>query len=275
VDYEEIIFERRDAIAVIRLNRPEKKNALSPTMNAEILDAVTQVESDPGIRGLVFTGVGDSFSAGLDLDESFLKTFQDVDPPRYRRVFDPILSWYQKLYNLQCPTVAAINGHCYGGGVVPVSLCDVAVAADTAVFALSEINFAHFPAGGSTWAASHFLLPKHYMYLCLSGDRIGADEALRMGLVTKVVPSQELEAETWRIAERLAEKHPTAYSTAKTMCRMTPPMQLWEAIELEMAHLHENLFLSEGEMINVALGQFERKQLRPGTGQVYTREGER
>lgn len=274
MSYEEIAFDVNDDIATLRLARPEKKNALSPVMNSEILDALTRVESGDKIRALVFTGSGDSFSAGLDLDESFLRTFQNVDPPRYRYVFEPILTWYKKLYDLPCPTIAAVNGHCYGGGLVPVSLCDVAVASDAAVFALSEINFAHFPAGGTTWAVSHFLLPKHYMYLCLSGDRISADEALRMGLLTKVVPAAELEAETLRVATRLAKKHPVAYSTAKTMCRMTPSMQLWEAIELEMAHIHENLFMTKGEMIDVALRQFERKELRPGTGQSYERTGE-
>lgn len=272
--YQEIALTVVDGIATIRLNRPEKKNALSPTMNAEILQAITAIEEDDAIRAVVLTGSGDSFSAGLDLDESFLKTFQEVDPPRYREVFEPILSWYRKLHELPRPTIAAVNGHCYGGGLVPVSLCDVAIAADTAKFALSEINFAHFPAGGTTWAVSHFLLPKHYMYLCLSGDQIAAEEALRMGLVTKVVPATELEAETLRVSTRLAGKHPVAYATAKSMCRMTPSMQLWEAIELEMAHLHENLFLTQGEMIRVALRQFERKEVRPGMGEAYQRRKE-
>lgn len=272
--YEEIIFEIQDAIATIQLNRPDKKNALSPAMNSEILDAVSRVEADPDVRALVLTGSDDSFSAGLDLDESFLKTFNEVDPRRYRKVFEPILSWYKKLYALGCPTIAAVNGHCYGGGLVPVSLCDITIAADTAAFGLSEINFAHFPAGGTTWAVSHFLLPKHYTYLCLSGDQISADEALRMGLVTKVVPAADLKSETARITGQLAAKHPVAYATAKTMCRMTRGMQLWEAIELEMAHLHENLFLTEGEMIRVALKQFEEKKLRPGIGETYRPESE-
>jgi feruloyl-CoA hydratase/lyase len=275
MEYTEIEYDVRDGIATVTLARPEKKNALSPSMNAEILDAVTRVESDPSIRALVLTGAGDSFCAGLDLDESFLKTFQEVDPERYRAVFEPILRWYRKLWDLRRPTIAAVNGHCYGGGVVPVSLCDVAIASEDAVFALSEINFAHFPAGGSTWAASHFLLPKHYTYLCLSGDRIDAAEAHRIGLVTKVVPAEGLAGETYRVAGRLAAKHPAAYATAKKMCRMTPLMPLADAIELEMAHIHENLFLSEGEMISVALRQFERKEFRPGTGESYDRTGQR
>jgi feruloyl-CoA hydratase/lyase len=276
VAYSEIEFEMRGAIAVVRLNRPDRKNALSPEMNAELLDVFTRIEQDPSVRGVVLTGSADSFSSGLDLNESFLETFQTVDPDRYRWVFDSILAWYRKLYDLGCPTLAAVNGHCYGGGIVPVSLCDVALAADTAMFGLSEINFAHFPAGGSTWAVSHFLAPKHYYYLCLSGDPIDAETAARMGLVTRVVPAADLETETWRLVEKLAGKHPVAYRTAKTMCRMTPRMRLDEAIELEMAHIHENLFLTEGEMVKVALKQFAGKRLRPGTGQTYVpeREGE-
>ena len=168
-------------------------------------------------------------------------------------------------------TVAAVNGHSYGGGLVPVSLCDVAIASDKSRYCLSEINFAHFPAGGTTWAVSHFLLPKHYEYLCLSGDRIDAEEAYRMGLVTKVVPHDELEDAAWEMIKKLANKHPNAYKTAKTMCRMTRKMPLWEAIELEMAHIHENYFLTEGEMVKIALKQFKDGKIKTGTGETYSK----
>ncbi len=267
--YQLVQFEEREHIAIIRLNRPEKKNAFSPEMNEELLDVFTRIERDASIRGVLFTGVDDSFSAGLDLDRSFLQTMEESNSANFRRVMEPILAWYQKLWNLMRPTVAAVNGHAYGGGFVPVSLCDVAIASDRAMFGLPEINFAHFPAGGSTWAASHFLLPKHFQYLCLSGDRIDAQEAYRMGLVSKVVPHDALEAQAWAMITKLAAKHPEAYRTAKTMCRMTRKMQLWEAIELEMAHIHENYFLSEGEMVKVALRQFKDKQIKTGTGETY------
>jgi trans-feruloyl-CoA hydratase/vanillin synthase len=272
VSYSEIDYVVSENIALITLNRPAKKNALSPTMNNEILDAVTRIEADPSIRGVLFTGAGDSFCAGLDLDLSFLKTMEAGTPEPFQQVMDPILGWYRKLYDLPKPTVAAVNGHCYGGGLVPVSLCDVAIASDNAVFGLSEINFSHFPAGGSTWAASHFLLPKHALYLCLSGDPISADDAFRMGLVSVVVEHASLADEAWRLVTRLAEKNPHAYKTAKTMCRMTPRMQLWEAIELEMAHIHENYFFTEGEMVKRALQLFAGKNLRPGTGDTYRDE---
>jgi trans-feruloyl-CoA hydratase/vanillin synthase len=271
--YEQIILEQKEDIAIIRLNRPEKKNAFTPKMDEEILDAVIKIERDPSIRGVIFTGSGDSFSAGLDLDVSFLQTMQESDSKNFRAVMDPILDWYRKFYDLPKPTVAAVNGHAYGGGVVPVSLCDVAIASDKAQFALSEINFAHFPAGGTTWAVSHFLHPKHQMYLCLSGDRIDAQEAMRMGFVNKVVPHEKLEEEAWKMVKRLAGKHPSAYKTAKTMCRMTRYMQLWEAIELEMAHLHENYFLSEGEMVKIALKQFKDKKIKTGAGEDYKKGG--
>lgn len=268
--YTEIIYEVRDQIAIVRLNRPDRKNALSPALNREVLDAVTRIEQDETIRGVLLTGSGDSFSSGLDLDASFIQTMEEADSANFRRVMEPCLAWYTKLYNLMIPTVAAVNGHCYGGGVNPVSICDVAVASDRARFALSEINFAHFPAGGSSWSATSFLLPKHAYYLCLSGERIDAEEAFRMGLVTRVVPHEQLEEEAWRMVSLLAAKHPVAYRTAKTMCRMTPKMQLWEAVELEMAHIHENYFLSNGEMVKVALKQFKQKKLKPGTGQTYS-----
>lgn len=267
--YTEIEFEIRDRIAVIRLNRPDRKNALSPALNREVLDAVTRVENDPDVRGVLLTGSGDSFSSGLDLDASFIETMESADSASFRSVMEPVLGWYTKLYGLMIPTVAAVNGHCYGGGVNPVSICDAAIASDRAQFGLSEINFAHFPAGGSTWSATRFLHPKHAYWLCLSGERIDAHEAFRIGLVTKVVEHDRLEDEAWRMVSVLAAKHPVAYRTAKTMCRMTPGMQLWEAIELEMAHIHENYFLSNGEMVKVALQQFKQKKLRPGTGQSY------
>ena len=269
MNYEQIIFEKNEGIAIIRMNRPAKKNAFTPIMSEEILAVVTEIESDPDIKGVLLTGVEDSFSAGLDLDESFLQTMEQSNSANFRRVMEPILDWYKKLYGLAKPTVAAVNGHCYGGGVVPVSLCDISIASAQARFALSEINFAHFPAGGTTWAVSHFLLPKHYEYLCLSGDRIDADEAFRMGLVSKVVPHDDLEDAAWTMVQKLANKHPNAYKTAKTMCRMTRNMQFWEAIELEMAHIHENYFLTEGEMVKIALQQFKNKEIKTGAGETY------
>lgn len=271
-EYEQVIFERKEDIGIIRLNRPEKKNAFSPKMDEELLDVMIRIEKDTSIRGVLFTGSGDSFSAGLDLDLSFLQTMEESDSTNFRKVMDPILEWYLKLYNLPRPTVAAVNGHAYGGGIVPASICDVAIASDRAMIGVSEINFAHFPAGGTTWALSHFLLPKHFEYLCLSGDRIDAQEAMRMGFVTKVVPHEELEEESWKMVKKLANKHPNAYKTAKTMCRMTRHMQFWEAIELEMAHIHENYFLSEGEMVKIALKQFKEKKIKTGTGETYKKE---
>ncbi len=271
MSYEQLTFELTENIAVLRMNRPAKKNAFSPQMSEEILDAMIRIERDSNVRGVLLTGVGDSFSAGLDLDMSFLQTMEESDSTNFRRVMEPILAWYRKYYELPKPTVAAVNGHCYGGGVVPVSLSDVALASDRSQFALSEINFAHFPAGGTTWSVSHFLLPKHFEYLCLSGDRIGADEAFRMGLVTKVVAHEALEAEAWRMVQRLAGKHPNAYETAKAMCRMTPRMSFADAIKLEMAHIHENYFLSEGEMVKIALKQFKEKKIKTGTGEDYRR----
>ena len=104
-----------------------------------------------------------------------------------------------------------------------------------------------------------------------SGDRIDADEAFRMGLVTKVVEHEALEEAAWKMVNKLANKHPTAYRTAKTMCRMTRAMQLWEAIELEMAHIHENYFMSEGEMVKIAIRQFKNKEIKTGTGESYVR----
>lgn len=269
MSYREILFSVDDSIAVIRLNRPEKKNAFTPQMDEEILDAIMRVEGDDNIRGLLLTGTGDSFSSGLDLDVSFLQTMEEGNPANFRKVMEPILDWYKRLHNLPKPSVAAINGHCYGGGLVPVSLCDVAIASDRAMFGLPEINFAHFPAGGSTWAVSHFLLPKHFEYLVLSGDRIDAEDAMRMGLITRIAPHEELEDTAWQMVTRLAAKHPNAYRTAKTMCRMTRNMQLWEAIELEMAHIHENYFLTEGEMVKIALQQFRQKKIKTGAGDAY------
>lgn len=95
---------------------------------------------------------------------------------------------------------------------------------------------------------------------------------MRMGLVTKVVPHDQLEEESWKMVKKLANKHPNAYKTAKTMCRMTRYMQYWEAIELEMAHIHENYFLSEGEMVKIALKQFKAKKIKTGAGETYKKE---
>ncbi len=258
-----------DGVFTIRLARVRKKNALSPAMNREILKAVRYAADSPDVKALIFTGSEDSFCAGLDLELSFLETIGSDDPQKFREAMQPILAWYRELHEMEKPTVAAVNGHAYGGGIVPVSLCDISLASDKALFGLSEINFAHFPAGGSTWAVSHFLLPKHFEYLCLTGDRIDASEAMRMGLVTKVIPAAELSGAALEMARKLAGKHPNAYAVAKRMCRMTRQMPLWDAIALEMAHIHENYFFTQGEMAKVAIRQFTSKLIKTGAGESY------
>ena len=94
MEYEQVIFEQKEDIGIIRLNRPEKKNAFSPKMDEELLDVMIRIEKDPSIRGVLFTGSDDSFSAGLDLDMSFLQTMEESDSMNFRKVMDPILEWY-------------------------------------------------------------------------------------------------------------------------------------------------------------------------------------
>ena len=203
------------AIAWVTLNRPDKRNAMSPTLNREMIEVLEAVELDDDAQVLVLTGAGESWSAGMDLKEYFRESEgkSEIAQERIRR---DASQWQWKLlrfYNK--PTIAMVNGWCFGGAFSPLVACDLAIAADEAVFGLSEVNWGIPPGNLVSKAVADTIGHRAALHYIMTGETFTGQQAARMGLVNKSVPLASLREEVKALAAKLREKNPTALRIAK------------------------------------------------------------
>jgi len=196
--YDTIKLEREGALAILTLNRPEKMNSLSDPLLAEFRAAIDECEKDESVRALIVTGSGKAFSAGFDITPKEKPRSSVQDWRDHAK--DGNETWL-RVWKSRLPVVAAVNGYCLGGGCDLSMTCDYTVAADTAQFGEPEIEFSSAP--------PFLIMPwvigmKHTKELLLLGERVSAAEALRMGIVNRVVPAAELMAEARKVALRMA-----------------------------------------------------------------------
>jgi enoyl-CoA hydratase len=203
--YETIQFEVRERVAHVTLNRPEQLNALTFQMRAELASAFDACATDDGVRVVLLAGNGRAFCAGVDLrDGSFEESPIESVEVRVRGDFR------SKLTGMRKPTIAAVQGFALGGGCELALCCDLRVAADDAQFALPEINLGSIPAGGATQRLPRLIGVTRALELLMTGDRLPALEAYRLGLLNKVVPGGELADTASALAKRLAAQAPLA-----------------------------------------------------------------
>ncbi len=212
--YSNIVFERKDAIAVVTLNRPEVLNALSRALKSELEDALGRIAADPGIRALVMIGAGDeAFSAGQDLNEA-----KDLDGPGAEEWVREYERLYEKFRALDIPIIAAVNGWAMGAGCQLTLLADIRISSETAKFGMPEIRDG-IPAIFGLGLLWNIVGMSRSVYLVLTGDHLDADQALAAGLTVKVVPGAQLLATAEALARRLAEFAPIAMRLDKEWAR--------------------------------------------------------
>ncbi len=202
-------------IAWVTLNRPEKRNAMSPTLNREMIDVLETLELDDDAGVLVLTGAGESWTAGMDLKEYFRETDgkSEIMQERMRR---DCSQWQWRLLRFYSkPTIAMVNGWCFGGAFSPLVACDLAICADEAVFGLSEINWGIPPGNLVSKAVADTMGHRQALYYVMTGDTWTGTEAAEMGLVNKSVPLAELRGEVEALARKLLEKNPVVLRFAK------------------------------------------------------------
>lgn len=195
--YEFLLCEKRDKVALVTLNRPGKRNALSIVLRNEIDHCLGELAEDDGVSVVVIAGAGPVFCAGFDRNEFFVQ-----DPGHLKALLESTDSFHLRLMNFLKPLVAAINGPAMGGGLDLAVLCDVRLAADNAAFAHPEIKFGAPTLFGPLAEIIGGGLARD---LCLTGRRIDAQEALRIGLVSSVVPLDRLLDEAMAVANSIAE----------------------------------------------------------------------
>jgi len=225
--YQNILLETKDRVAILTINRPDKRNALNQQTRDEILQALDELQSSEA-RVLVITGAGDkAFIAGADIGEFEGRTpLTQRDVMKMRRIFDAVEEFPK-------PVIAMINGFCLGGGMEFALACDIRIAADSARLGQPEINLGIIPGGGGTQRLTRLVGEGKAMELILTGDLIDAAEAKALGLLNDVVPSAQLQERVMNLAARIAEKSPVALRMGKEAVKSASRMNLREGLERE------------------------------------------
>jgi trans-feruloyl-CoA hydratase/vanillin synthase len=258
-------------IAWVTFNRPEKRNAMSPTLNAEMIQVLEALELDVDARVLVLTGAGDAWTAGMDLKEYFREV--DAGPEILQeKIRRDACQWQWKLLRMYAkPTIAMVNGWCFGGGFSPLVAGDLAIAADEAVFGLSEINWGIPPGNLVSKAMADTVGHRQALYYIMTGDTFTGQQAAAMGLVNESVPRVHLRARTVAVAEKLLEKNPVVLRAAKHGFKRSRELT-WEQNEDYLyAKLDQATLRDPEHGREQGLKQFlDEKSIKPGL-QAYKR----
>lgn len=243
--YDTLHYEAGDGVALVRLARAEKLNAINARLVAELRAVIETVRGDSGVRALVVTGTGRAFSAGADISELAVLP----GAPEFLRFSEEIQTAFGTLEDLAVPTVAALNGLAHGGGLELALACDLRVIARDATLALPEIKLGVLPGAGGTQRLPRLLptaVAKEMLYL---GEVLDGEAALRLGLVNAVVARERVLDEALALARRLAALPPLALRAAKRLARIAlaaDPRTGFEAERLTVASLFDTADRREG-----------------------------
>ncbi|RDI44447.1 p-hydroxycinnamoyl CoA hydratase/lyase [Nocardia mexicana] len=263
-----VTVEFDEGIAWVTLNRPAKRNAMNPALNEEMCRVLDQLETDDRCRVLVLTGAGESFSAGMDLKEYF-REVEDVGSAtlqhRVRRVGN---EWqWKRLAYFPKPTIAMVNGWCFGGAFTPLVACDLAIADQRAQFGLSEVNWGIPPGSVVTKAIAATVPHRDALYYIMTGEPFDGARAAQMRLVNEAVPAERLRARTRELAVRLGSMNQVVLHTAKVGYRFAAEMSWHQAEDYLYAKLDQSRVLDGERSRAHGLSRFlDDKSYRPGLG---------
>jgi enoyl-CoA hydratase len=227
--YETILLDRRDRVAVITINRPEKRNALNIQTRAEGAAVLDELRNDDSVRVVIITGAGDkAFIAGADIAEFSERTAISQREIMLER------GLFNAVDTIPKPIIAMVNGYCLGGGCEVALACDIRIASQNASFGQPEINLGIIPGGGGTQRLTRLVGEGKAMELILTGEIIDSQTAFNLGLVNHVVPADQLETKTMEIANRMADKSPIALRLAKEAIRLASRSNLDEGLRREV-----------------------------------------
>ena len=261
-----VAYRIADGIAWVSFNRPEKRNCMSPSLNRRMMEVLDELEFRDDVGVLVLKGEGNAWSAGMDLKEYFRET-EEKGLGAIRQSQREAYGWWRRLRWYQKPTIAMVNGWCFGGGYGPLYACDLAVAADEAKFALSEINWGILPGGGASKVVADLLSFRDAMYHAMTGELIDGSKAAAWKLVNESVPLAQLEARVTELAKILLGKNPVALKATKDAIRRVKEMTYENAEDYlvraqEAANFHD---ASQGRKEGIR--QFiDEKSYKPGLG---------
>jgi enoyl-CoA hydratase/carnithine racemase len=228
VTFQTVLFEKRDDIAWVTLNRPEVLNAYNTRMRDELYEVLTAVRDDDELRALVLRGAGRAFCAGADLTE-----FGSAPSPTQARAIRFARDVWQVLYDLPVPTIASLHGYVFGSGLEMSLFCDLRIAAESTVFAMPEVGLGLIPAAGGTQTLPRACGVGRATELLLTGRRFGADEAMRCGVVSRVARDERLSDETEEMARAVAEIEPRVAMAVRDAVRAASDLPLQQGLRVE------------------------------------------
>jgi enoyl-CoA hydratase len=230
VTYSTILFEKKDGIATVTLNRPDKLNALNSTVYKELYDAFESIENDPEVRVVVLTGSGEkAFAAGSDVAQ-----MQNMDTLEIQKFMGTIRKTSDFIYNLTKPTIAVIHGYALGGGCELSMCCDMRICSEKARFGQPEINLGLIPGASGTQRLQRLIGAAKAKEMIFIGDMIDAATAFSLGLVNKVVPPEKLMEEAMAWATKLAGKSGPVLAMAKMAINTGVDTDLASGLNMEI-----------------------------------------
>ncbi len=252
MNYDTILTEKRGAIGLITLNRPEVLNALSSPLMAELAQALDGFEAEDDVGAIVLTGNEKAFAAGADIKEMQNKSYMDV------YLSDFITTGWERILMCRKPVVAAVAGYALGGGCELAMMCDFIIAADNAKFGQPEITLGVTPGAGGTQRLTRFVGKSKAMEMCLTGRMMDAQEAERAGLVSRIVPLADLLDEAVKTGQKIAELSRPVVMMIKESVNRAYETTLAEGIHFERRLFHA-VFATEDQKEGMAAFIEKRK----------------
>jgi len=225
MSYQTLIVEKKNGYVIVKLNRPHEMNAISKEMRKELYDVFAELETDVEARAIVLTGGEYVFSAGMDIKE--MNSMPDEEGDEFLK---SMMKYLKKIYSLKKPVIAAVGGIALGGGFNLVTICDLVVASETAIFCHPELKFGFNP---FFYPLSQIVGINKAKEIVMLGEPIGANEALKLGLVNKVESPERFMEVAEKMAETLAKRSPRAFEELKNLCSIVPRMDKMAAIDIE------------------------------------------
>ena len=264
--YDHINIEREDAITFVMLNRPDKRNAMSPALHYEMEDALTRLTYDEPTKVLVLGGAGEAWCAGQDLQLYFRDTANNSEERRRSNTASHHWRW-ELLTRFPKPTIAMVNGYCFGAAFTQLSAVDFALTAEDAIYGLSEVNWGIIPGGIVSWNLTDMMLPRHAMYYAATGESFDGKRAVELGLANFAFPKERLREETIKFARKLMKLNPSVLRFTKEAIRSVRGMTAEQARDY-LAAKQDSLARNDKEASDkVGMKQFlDEKTYRPGPG---------
>lgn len=225
--YENVLVDKRDdGVAVVTLNRPKALNALCYALFEDLNGALTSLDKDADVKAIVLTGSEKAFAAGADIKEMANREWPDT-------YMTDMLTWWDQISTLKTPLIGAVNGYALGGGSELAMICDILIAGEKAKFGQPEVNLGTIPGMGGTQRMTRAVGKSRAMELCLTGDMMDAEEAAMRGLVSRVVPVDQLVDEAIAIGQKIAKKSAPSIAMAKECCNQAEEMGLSQGLRYE------------------------------------------